>query len=270
MPISDPDGYDDGHFKRVYKHIIKPACTAAGLQAKRADEVKNTNYIVIDILKRIIDSDIVICDLSSKNPNVLYELGIRQAFNLPSTLIKDNKTERIFDIQGIRTIDYDGSLRIDSVQKDIISIKTTLEETLENIGKDVNSLIQLLGIHPAELGKRTEISNETSLILDALRDVSQRITRIEDVEKTIGSGKEPTLGKMLEHALAEHKELEKLPNGIMISSGEPVYASPGGDFLGFYAGQGVVGIMLHKEDGAHHFIRPDNPLYKTLTGPDFG
>ncbi len=40
-----------------------------------------TNYIVIDILKKILESEFVLCDLSAKNPNVFYELGIRQAFN---------------------------------------------------------------------------------------------------------------------------------------------------------------------------------------------
>ena len=30
MPISDADGYDKGHFNRVYEYLIKPACEEAG------------------------------------------------------------------------------------------------------------------------------------------------------------------------------------------------------------------------------------------------
>ena len=40
MPISDVEGYDPGHFKRVYEYIIKPACVAAGFIPIRADDVK--------------------------------------------------------------------------------------------------------------------------------------------------------------------------------------------------------------------------------------
>src|SRR5690606_20324262 len=119
MPISDQPGYDVGHFKRVYEHIIKPACAEAGFHPVRADDVHKTNHIALDIVKKVVESDMAICDLSGKNPNVLYELGIRQAFNKPVTIIKDSKTERIFDIQGFRDVEYDENLRIDNVQETI-------------------------------------------------------------------------------------------------------------------------------------------------------
>lgn len=179
MPIADQDGYDKGHFMRVYQHLIKPACEKAGFKPVRADDEVKTNYIVIDVIKKIIESDIVICDLSAKNPNVLYELGIRQAFNKKSVLIKDNKTNRIFDIQGLRTIDYDENLRIDEVQKSINSIAKTLKETSESQAKDINSLIQLLSIKPAEITSGVEISRESQLIMESLHDLGNRLTRIE-------------------------------------------------------------------------------------------
>lgn len=40
MPITDPEGYDKGHFTKVYEDIFKPACDAAGFKPVRADEVK--------------------------------------------------------------------------------------------------------------------------------------------------------------------------------------------------------------------------------------
>ncbi|WP_204273430.1 hypothetical protein, partial [Stenotrophomonas maltophilia] len=66
------------------------------------------------------------------NPNVLYEVGIRQAFNLPVTFIKDGITERIFDIQGFRDIRYDESLRIDTVQKAVNDISEVIRNTYDN------------------------------------------------------------------------------------------------------------------------------------------
>lgn len=180
MPISDQDGYEKGHFTRVYQHLIKPACEKAGFKAIRADDEIKTNYIVIDIIKKILDSDIVICDLSAKNPNVMYELGIRQAFNKKSVLIKDNKTGRIFDIQGLRTIDYDENLRIDEVQKNISNIAKTLLETYEHDeSENINSLIQLLSIKPAEIKNGQEITLESQLIMEALNNLGSRLDRID-------------------------------------------------------------------------------------------
>ena len=179
MPISDQDGYEKGHFTRVYQHLIKPACEKAGFVSVRADDEIKTNYIVIDIIRKILESDIVICDLSSKNPNVLYELGIRQAFNKKSVLIKDSKTARIFDIQGLRTIDYDANLRIDEVQKNINTISLTLAETYDSKSEDINSLIQLLSIKPAEIKSGQEISLESQLIMDSLSEISKRLIKLE-------------------------------------------------------------------------------------------
>jgi hypothetical protein len=179
MPISDQEGYDKGHFKRVYEHIIKPACESAGFKPIRADDEVKTNYIVIDIIKKIIESDMVLCDLSSKNANVFYELGIRQAFNKKAVLIKDIKTGRVFDIQGLRAIDYDESLRIDSVVKNIQEISNTLKETYEYDGDDINSLIQLLSIQPAKLSDSFELSNESSIILKAIDEIQSRIGNLE-------------------------------------------------------------------------------------------
>ena len=184
MPIADMDGYDTGHFDRVYSHLIKPACELAGYQAVRADDVASSNYIIIDILHKILDSEMVLCDLSGRNPNVLYELGIRQAFNLPTVLIKDIKTNKIFDIQGLRYTEYNQSLRVDEVSRDANLIKICLEATAKPSSTDVNSLIQLLAVKPATRPSSVELSSETSVILSAIKDLANRISKVETFKST--------------------------------------------------------------------------------------
>jgi hypothetical protein len=180
MPISDTDPYQPGHFKRVYEHIIKPAVLKAGFNPVRADDILHTNFIAIDILKRIISSEMAICDLSSKNPNVLYELGIRQAFDLPVTFIKDTITERVFDIQGFRDIEYDENLRIDNVEQTIDIISETIKNTFSSKGSaEINSLVSLLGIQSAKVSKQYEITADTQLMLNTLDTLSSRMIEIE-------------------------------------------------------------------------------------------
>lgn len=179
MPIADTEGYEIGHFNRVYEYIIKPAIIKSGFKPLRADEVNKANFIIIDILKQIISTDIAICDLSSRNPNVLYELGIRQAFNLPVCLLKDKKTSRMFDIQGFRDVEYDEKLRIDNVEKTVEQLAENILNTYESKGKDINSIIQLMGIKPAEIKTTTEISTDTSIILESINNLNNKVRNIQ-------------------------------------------------------------------------------------------
>lgn len=179
MPISDQDGYESGHFNRVYNHLIKPAILKAGFEAHRADEQSSSNLIILDIIKKIVDSDLVLCDLSAKNPNVLYELGIRQAFDKKTVLIKDNKTEKIFDISSLRTIPYDDKLRIDNTQKEIELIAKSIGETFTSKETDGNSLIQLLSIASAKLDNNLEISQDSQIVFNALKSFESKLSNFE-------------------------------------------------------------------------------------------
>jgi hypothetical protein len=223
MPISDVDGYDVGHFGRVYEFIIKPACNRARFRPIRADEVQVTNYIVVDILRKILDADMVVCDLSSRNSNVLYELGIRQAFNRPVTLIRDSRTPRIFDIQGLRDLEYDESLRIDKINSAVESLTTLLRNTSRLEQEDVNSIIQLLRIKPAQ-ASTVELTTETRLVLDAISGLGERITRLEDKD-TIQVASIPALTK------ADVQTALHLPNGTRLVKGLKVYHPKFGEGL---------------------------------------
>ena len=150
MPISDPQGYDSGHFTAVYQHIICPACEQAGFRPIRADDINQTNYIALDVLRWLVEADMAVCDISARNPNVLYELGIRHAVRKPVVLLKDNRTDRVFDIQGIRDTPYDASLRIDRIAPVIDKIADALTQTFAAGENDTNSLMQLI-----ELGRHT-------------------------------------------------------------------------------------------------------------------
>ncbi|MDB4906266.1 MAG: hypothetical protein JWO05_1050 [Gemmatimonadetes bacterium] len=182
MPISDPESYSAGHFRRVYEFLIKPACNRAGFQPIRADDVYQANHIVLDVLQRLLHADMAICDLSARNPNVFYELGMRQAFNRPVTLIKDLRSPRVFDIQGLRDIEYDEGLRVDTIEPTIEAVAESLANTWRSAaeaGGQVNSLVQLLGLHAATPPQLKALSPEGSLVLAAVSDLSKRMSLLE-------------------------------------------------------------------------------------------
>ena len=97
MPFSDPEGYEQGHFKKVYEQIFKPAIQDAGFEPFRMDDSNKSTLIHADMFDHLIHDAIALCDLSAKNPNVLYELGIRHAFDLPVVLVQEEGQSKIFD-----------------------------------------------------------------------------------------------------------------------------------------------------------------------------
>lgn len=191
MPIADPDGYDKGHFRKVYEDIFKPACRKAGFNPVRADEVKQTNLIHLDILQKLIDSPMAICDLSNRNPNVLFELGLRQAFDKPTVLVQEIGTPKIFDISPLRYTEYRKELKYREVLEDQEFIAETLTATKSatDNGEGVNSIIGLLSLSsPASLKDVTD--NDAAKMLqivmaemnDLRTDFRQTLKRIDEKE----------------------------------------------------------------------------------------
>ena len=187
MPIADNPEYEPGHFNRVYEYLIKPACINAGYEPCRADDSKASHMIMFDILKKIMDCDMAICDLSSKNANVFYELGLRQAFNKKTILITDGKDKPPFDIAGFRYVPYNPSLRIDSVQIEINRISEMLHETENAPEDDVNSIVKLLQIQPASV-ESINLNKEESVIYNMLLSLQKQVSTLSATTRKNNDG----------------------------------------------------------------------------------
>ena len=266
MPIADMDGYEKGHFDRVYKHLISPACLKAGYKAVRADDVDKSNYIVVDIMTKVANADMAICDLSGKNPNVMFELGFRQAFNLPTVLLKDKKTSSIFDIQGLRYTTYDESLRIDQVEMHINLLASAIKSTSEPGTNDILSLVQLISIKPANLPNEVNLSNDTSILLNAITDISNRLAKTEANDKTT----------LLEHRNRSKNRNKKIDNttyeinNAIISINDELYILNDNEYqsIGILQDALPTNITTSK-DGHLKKYQNNDPDYKTITNIPF-
>jgi hypothetical protein len=169
MPISDQPGYDAGHFQRVYDDIHKVAIERAGFKPIRSDEVLQTNMIHLDILQRLLKSPLVFCDISGLNPNVFFELGLRQAFDKPVVIVQELGTPKIFDITPLRYREYRRALKYREVLEDQESIHQVINATIAacKTGDGGNSLVKLLSLEaPARMPDASE--NDTKSILQIL------------------------------------------------------------------------------------------------------
>ena len=182
MPISDRDGYGEGHFRDVFDILISPAVIDAGYQPIRADSIHAANMIHTDIIRRILDSPLALCDLSSLNPNVMFELGIRQSFDKPVVLLKDERTSSPFDISPIRYMEYNSALKFKSVMVERDNIKKSILETVSGAKTgDTSSIVKLLGVQAAALkdGPENPEDARLTLILEQLNNLNRKITELE-------------------------------------------------------------------------------------------
>ena len=92
-------------FTPVYD-VIKAVCKDVGCPALRVDEIYGPTKIINDVFSTIVQSRLVVCDLTSKNPNVLYEAGLAHARGRDTILLTQYNEDVPFDLQQIRYIRY--------------------------------------------------------------------------------------------------------------------------------------------------------------------
>ncbi len=92
-------------FDDVYS-IIKESCESLGMQCHRADEVWKNSAIIQDVFDLIFTSAIIIADLSGKNPNVFYEVGIAHTLGKYVVPIAQRTDDIVFDVGHHRILKY--------------------------------------------------------------------------------------------------------------------------------------------------------------------
>ncbi len=126
MPISALDGCTEEHWGDV-KAIITEAVESIQklkFNIKPVSVADDVGVIQKRIVQNIYNSDIVICDVSGKNPNVMFELGMRLAFDKPTVIVIDGNTDYAFDTGIIEHISYPRDLRFNRM----VAFKSSLAD----------------------------------------------------------------------------------------------------------------------------------------------
>ena len=96
-----------GWFDDYYSTIFVPAIEEAGLDPCRADDLYRPSTIVADIWNYTNEAKLILADLSGKNPNVFYELGLAHALAKPAILVVESMGDVPFDLRALRVLQYD-------------------------------------------------------------------------------------------------------------------------------------------------------------------
>lgn len=76
---------------KTYFNLIKPVFKDLGIECFRAREVVLTGVIDVPMYEWIYKADIVVADISTLNPNAIYELGVRHALRPHTTIVISEK-----------------------------------------------------------------------------------------------------------------------------------------------------------------------------------
>lgn len=112
MPFSD-------EFADVYEIGIKEACSLAGAYCERVDEQIYQERILDRIYNQIAKADLVVADMTGRNPNVFYEVGYAHALGKRTILLTKSADDIPFDLKHFPHIVYGSRLRVlrDSLEK---------------------------------------------------------------------------------------------------------------------------------------------------------
>lgn len=133
-PIGDDGSPERKNSDDVLEFLIQPICNDLDFEVIRVDKLNTVDKINETVLRELRDSDLVIVDMTSHNPNVFYEFGFRHALGKPLIpIIKENSDGIPFDVINLRTIFY--SLEV----RPLSQAKEKLKDTIESFSYEDDS-----------------------------------------------------------------------------------------------------------------------------------
>jgi branched-chain amino acid transport system substrate-binding protein len=126
-PIGSEESDTRKRSDKVKKHIIDPIANEYNYDTFRSDKIYQPGLIPDQIIRHLEEDDLVIADLTDQNPNVFYELAIRQICGSPVILLCLEEQKTPFDVSAQRIIFYD--------HKDWDSLAETKDFVTKTIGQ---------------------------------------------------------------------------------------------------------------------------------------
>lgn len=178
MPISAIDGCNESHWADVLS-ILNESIELAGFDANIVSNADDVGVIHKRIIQNLYENPIVVCDVSGKNPNVMFELGMRLAFDKPTIIVKDDKTPYSFDTSGIEHLEYPRDLRfskiVDFKERLSSKIKSTYDASVND--RSYTTFLKNFGEFTVAKLDKKEISGQ-EFIIEELRSIRQEMRKI--------------------------------------------------------------------------------------------
>ncbi|MDR3027240.1 MAG: hypothetical protein LBV35_02145 [Acinetobacter sp.] len=174
------DFYTFEHWNNV-KDIMERAIKKAGYDPLTVSDSKGSTTIHSSIFLNLYQNEIVVCDVSNRNANVMFELGMRIAFDKPVVIIKDDKTPFSFDTSHIKHLEYPSDLRFQIIEKFIDDLAEAIKDTVQtsNQPEYKSFLSHYAPIKVATL-EVNEVSEKIALesILNSINNLEEKVNNL--------------------------------------------------------------------------------------------
>ncbi|MFG5859422.1 hypothetical protein LDB17_14605 [Dysgonomonas sp. Shenzhen-Wh21] len=180
MPISAIDGCSAEHWQEV-KNIIFDAINSAGYKPCLVSEADDSGIIQGRIIQNLYKNEIVVVDVSAKNPNVMFELGIRLAFDKPTIIVKDDFTDYSFDTSVIEHIPYPRTLRFNNIVQFKKKLKEKIEGTIKavKVNPDYTSFLKHFGEFKVAGIESKSVPMETFL-MTSINEIKNQLANLKN------------------------------------------------------------------------------------------
>lgn len=181
MPIATMEGYPESHWKDV-KRIVESAIEDAGFEARLVSDADDIGVIHKRIVQNLYDNPMIVCDISGRNPNVMFELGLRLAFDKPTIIIKDEVTPYSFDTSVIEHLSYPKDLRFHKIEIFKAELKNRIEKTYNAYKENPDTYSTFLknyGEFKTPLITEKTVSVDR-YVLDTLKDLQVSVSRLSN------------------------------------------------------------------------------------------
>lgn len=188
MPISAIEDCSAEHWADVLG-ILREVIQSAGFDANLVSDADDTGIIQKRIVQNIYNNEIVVCDVSAKNPNVMFELGLRLAFDKPTVIIKDNFTNYSFDTSVIEHLEYPRDLRFTKIIAFKEKLRNKITATYEQSQRDPNysTFLKSFGEYKVAHLQSKEVSSE-AYVLESLEEIKKELTWLRRSSTRFPSG----------------------------------------------------------------------------------
>ena len=176
-PIADMEPYPNGHWGEVHD-ILTDAIESADYEARLVSENESVGVILGNIVSNLYSNPIVICDVSGRNPNVMFELGMRIAFEKPTVIVTDDLTPFAFDISPIKHLIYPHSLRFKEIIRFKGEIKAAILATVAS-AQDPSTRGYLQQFGPIEISELGSQLVSPEQIVSDLQEIRRSIRALE-------------------------------------------------------------------------------------------
>lgn len=177
-PIGDEGSVIRKKTDGLIDNVLEPVCNELNMEAIPAHKIDKLGSITNQVVQSVLDSKLVIANLTGLNPNVMYELAIRHAIKKPVVCIAEHGTKLPFDITTERTIFYSddmyGATRLRSELKD--KLQAALADA--NVDNPIYRAIEEnMIIKDLQLSSRDGSSDSLLYILQRLDKIESAIKR---------------------------------------------------------------------------------------------